>query len=56
MLYQITSRAVLPVRMKGLHSYEDAYRMCCDWNSWHPPEDMAAPELFDPRAVPLEFM
>lgn len=41
--YEIVSRAILPVRMKGLFTFAEAHQICCDWNIWHLGEDMAFP-------------
>lgn len=40
-LYRITSNCDLPFRMQGLFTYEEAYRLVCDWNATHEAEDMA---------------
>ena len=41
--WELTSRSVLPIRMKGLFTYSEAYKLACDWNCWHVGEDMAFP-------------
>jgi hypothetical protein len=47
--YHIVSSAMLPVRFKGRFTYQEAYQMCCDWNSWHLPQDMAIVEKVNER-------
>jgi hypothetical protein len=46
--FRISARAVLPARFNGTFSFGDAYRLCCDWNSWHVAQDMAHPEEDEP--------
>jgi hypothetical protein len=53
--YQIVSSAMLPIRMKGRFTYQEAYQICCDWNSWHLAQDMAYPEKVDERVSYAEW-
>lgn len=55
-MYQIVSSYPhgLPMRMKGQFTFQDAHKLCCDWNSWHLPQDMAFPEKLDERVAYLE--
>ena len=41
---RIVSRADLPERMRGLFSFSDAYKLCCEWNRTHEAAEMAWPE------------
>ena len=42
-LYELSSRDVLPVVMKGKFSFEEADALARAWNRWHIDADKATP-------------
>ena len=42
--HELFSRTVLPVRMKGRFSFQEAHLLACEWNARHTAEDMAMPQ------------
>ena len=35
LLYRIVSHADLPARMQGIFHFDEAHRLCCEWNQAH---------------------
>ena len=46
-LYRIVSSADLPMRMKGVFTHQEAYRLACEWNSRNDAVNMAVLEKVD---------
>jgi hypothetical protein len=49
--YRIVSRVELPLYMRGLFTFAEAYELSCEWNQDHSVRNMAWPEYIFPEEI-----